>query len=505
MKKQLIVNSASGLTQVIFSSILSFISIPIFIKTLGIEAYGIFAIVSTVGSLNVFSDLGLNKSLIKFISEQGNVPESHIDIIVTLTILFVILLPLTILAIIFDDVILIHLLNIPSTLMNDAKWLYLFLLISNSIVLIGQTFVAVIDARQKIYLTNFIQFLYNIIYWSLILLVLLLGYSLKAVGLMTLLATFLWFVVISITALRVWGKLQIKGIKNNFLRVAKKQLSYGIKIYSAGLVGFFYEPLTKILVANFVGISEAGFFEIALKIKNLLWGVIAKFLYPLFPLLSQLSDKGRIRFVVHNIEQKIFFFITPIIVMVIFCSKSFITLWIGHHIEVISFSVIFVTSIFLIGSITVWPIYQFLIAKNHASKTIVIQIVNVFLNVTVFFASYTWLEYYAIIVGFVAAIISSFAICLYYQKKYLNSLIFDSFAQLLKVIALFCICCSVGYFLNKFLNSDWLIILIIPLTVGITAIIMYRLLGLFCKEDLYKYTGSDNTFAKLCSKILCAQ
>lgn len=377
MKKQLIINSASGITLVIFSAILTFYTIPIFIKTLGSEAYGVFAIVSTIGSLNVFSDLGLNKSLIKFISEQGNATESHIDIIVTLTILFVILLPLTFLAILFDDVILIHLLNIPTTLINDAKWLYLFLLISNSFVLIGQTFVAVIDARQKIYLTNFIQFFYNIIYWGLILLVLLLGHSLKAVGLMILLTTFLWFAVISITAFRVWGKLQIKGIKNNFLRVAKKQLSYGIKIYSAGLVGFFYEPLTKILVANFVGISEVGFFEIALKIKNLLWGLIAKFLYPLFPLLSQLSDKAKIRFVVHNIEQKIFFIITPVIAIIIFCSKPFITLWIGQHNEVISFSVIFITSFFLIGS-TALPIYQFLIAKNHASKTIVIQSSNVF-------------------------------------------------------------------------------------------------------------------------------
>ena len=65
-KKTLINNSLSGLVQLIITALLTFICIPVFINKLGVELYGVFAIVSVIGNLNIFANLGLNTNKIYF-------------------------------------------------------------------------------------------------------------------------------------------------------------------------------------------------------------------------------------------------------------------------------------------------------------------------------------------------------------------------------------------------------------------------------------------------------
>ena len=84
MRKLFIKNSASGLLQLLITATLTFVTIPVFIRKLGADNYGIFSIISIVGSVNVFANLGLNISLIKFLAEQGKSKESDHDIIVTI-------------------------------------------------------------------------------------------------------------------------------------------------------------------------------------------------------------------------------------------------------------------------------------------------------------------------------------------------------------------------------------------------------------------------------------
>ena len=84
MKKILVKNSVFGLGQAVINLLLVFIAIPIFIKMLGSESYGVFALVMVVGNLNSFTNLGLTSALVKFIAEQGRNDESKIDITVNL-------------------------------------------------------------------------------------------------------------------------------------------------------------------------------------------------------------------------------------------------------------------------------------------------------------------------------------------------------------------------------------------------------------------------------------
>ncbi len=97
LKANLLKNSTSGLIQIIIQIAVTFTSIPIFIRLLGTEAYGVYAAVGIVGNLNIFTNLGLNSALIKFIAEQGDTRDTDYDILVSVFLISVILLPLSIL------------------------------------------------------------------------------------------------------------------------------------------------------------------------------------------------------------------------------------------------------------------------------------------------------------------------------------------------------------------------------------------------------------------------
>ena len=131
-----------------------------------------------------------------------------------------------------------------------------------------------LDALQKVYISSVLQLFYNIIYWGLILTALILGFKLPEIGLAVFIAAFIWLITIILSAINEWGALKFKSFNINFKFSAKKQINYGLKIYTSGLENFFYEPLSKILISNFIGVAEVGFYDIALRLRNQLWGLI---------------------------------------------------------------------------------------------------------------------------------------------------------------------------------------------------------------------------------------
>ena len=492
MKNILIKNSLFSVLQAVINIILIFITIPIFIKLLGSELYGIFALIMVIGNLNTFTSLGLTSALVKFIAEQGRTEESNIDIWVNLIIMVGITFPLTLMVIYFDKFILLNILKIPLKYYAESRWLYYWVLWANFFLLIGQTFKSVLDAMQKVYITSLQQIIYNLFYWSFILITLLIGFGLPEIGFCIFISALTWLIITIISTIKVWGSLSLVGFQSNFKKAAKKQLNYGLKIYSGGLISFLFEPLSKILLSNFIGISAVGYYDIAMKLKGQLWGIISKIFYPLFPFISEQKDKTIIRKYVHDLEQKTSLIVVPIIVLSILLMNPFITIWIKTNIEIISITSIYLISFHLIGS-TVIPNYQFLMAKNLAQKTINIQIVGAVSNALFFLISVNYLGYYALIIGNIAGIMSSFILSLYYQKKYLNSLIFDSFSQFLRLCFAFTIIFTSGYIIKYFIgNSPVLSILSISITVMFSTLLTYKVLHLIRQNDIHRYFGTHN-------------
>ena len=238
-KKRLINNSISGVVQLLITALLTFFCIPVFILKLGTELYGVFAIVSVVGNLNVFTNLGLDSSLTKFIAAQGKCSDSNKDILVSFLLTLLAVLPISIICFFFRNFLLTDLLNVPSQYYEQAESLFCCLLISNAIILIGQNFVAVLNSIQRIYITNFVQLIYSIIYWLGIIVLVLLNHNLISIGYIILAAAIVWFVMNLCFTYSFWGKITFGVSFIDFKRHAKKQVQYGSKLYTSGLIAFF--------------------------------------------------------------------------------------------------------------------------------------------------------------------------------------------------------------------------------------------------------------------------
>jgi len=502
MKSILVKNSIYGVGQAIINLLLVFFAIPIFIKVLGAESYGVFSLVMVIGNLNTFTNLGLTSALVKFIAEQGKNEDSKIDINVNLILMIVLILPLTLIIFYFNNFILLYILKIPESLLDEAKRLFFWVLWGNAFILIGQTFKSILDALQKIYISSLLQVIYNIFYWGLILSSLLLGFKLPMIGFSIFIASFVWLIATIIFAYRVWGPISFLSFNERYKNSAIKQLKYGLKIYTSGMIGFFYEPLSKILISNFIGVAQVGFYDIALRLRGQLWGFIGKVFYPLFPFISEQKDKNIIKKYVHDLEQKTFLIVIPVIAIVILVMYPFITLWLGNNIAIISITAIIIINFHLIGSGTVIPIYQFLLAKDLPQKTIILQLSNVFFNALFFMLTVKILGYYALIIGNVMAILSSFILSLYYQKKYLNSLIFDSFSQIFKITFTLIILILIGYAIKYLLNGySILILFIIPFVIFVVTILLYKYLKLININDIHRYFGENNTVSRILANI----
>ena len=186
----------------------------------------------------------------------------------------------------------------------------------------------------------------------------------------------------------------------------------------------------------------------------------------------------------------------------ILCSAPFTKIWMRQNSSnIIIDGIIIITSAYLIASFTIIPFYMYLMIKK-ASITIYIQITNVITNIVVILLIYHLFGFYSVYIASSFAITSSFVLSLYYQKKYLNSLIFDSLNQLLKVIFEFIICFIPGYICTLFINDNLLKLILIPIIVTLISILSIRYLKLLKKEDLQRYLGETTSFYNVGLKIL---
>ncbi len=502
LRSDLTRGSVSGALQVVVATVLVVLAIPLFIKTLGQEAWGVFSVITLVGSANTFANLGLNSALVRFLAEQGKTRESHHDIIVTLLLLVCVTVPMTAIGLIFERFVVLKILNVPPAMIGEALWLYRSMLISNALVLVGQTFTAVLDAQQKVHVTNLCQMVYAVLYWGSILIVVRLWASFDLLALAVLFATVIWFGTVVIGVLKTWGMPVVAGIRADFARLARKQLTYGLQLFSAGLIGFFYEPLIRILIAQFLGMREVGLFEIGLRARNLITGLAFKLLYPLYPFLSSRSDPEGIRSIVHDVEQKSLLLIAPMVSLTIVATTPVIALFFDTNVEVLSVTIIWMVSSYLLFSLSITPFYQFLMAKGHASRTVVVQAVNVIVNTGVFFALLPSMGYFAAVAGNVISNLCTWLLLYWYQHRLLDTGMLDNWKQGGAILFVMGVPAAVGI-LFPLVRPGVLIVTVSALAVGLLTLATYRLVGVISVKDVARYLGDNTPAAKLVSRLLC--
>lgn len=470
------------------TAFLTLLSVPVFIKALGLELYGIFALVSVVGNLNFIINFGLNSALLVYVAKQGKCRESDLDIAITRILFMVMILIVSTIAMLCGNYIIRNVLNVPEEYLSESKSLFYLLILSNAVLLLGQTYTAILDALQKIHITNICQFVYSAVYWIGIIVTVKLGGRLPEVGFMVFSAAIVWFIILFIISRRVWGKLDIGGLLYEFRRVAKKQLSYGTKIYASGLVGFLFEPFSKILLSNFIGLNAVGLYEIGLKVKGQVISVFTKAIYPLLPFIADKVNDVALKEMLVDLSKKILLITIPIALTLAFSFPILVKLWlVVQNAEMAATYVIALTVTVLLFSFPILPTYQYLIASHKADKTIWMQFFSVVFNFVLFICFYKILGLYTIILSNLAGYLVSFLLGSYYQQKYLGANFSANRVYYLKLLGLGVICltsCIGVHFLVRMSLFD---LVIYPVVIVTLSTIYARWQNLITQHDLTRY------------------
>lgn len=498
-KKTLLFNSISGVVQLVITALLTFVAIPVFISKLGLDVYGVFAVVSVIGNLSIFVNLGLNTALTKYIAEQGKGEDSNFDILVSFLINISTIVPISLVIYYFSDFILTDILNVPGLYIEPAKELFGFLLISNALLFIGQSFTSILDALQKMYLTNAAQLIYNIIYWLGLIVIISLGYGLKEVGMVVLASAIIWFLIVFSIFVRSWGKINVYFSATKIGWHVRKQLKYGLKMYTSGLMSFFNEPLFKIIISNMFGVAAVGYYEIAVKVRSQFNGLFIKILSPAFPFMSQQADWGYLAKLIKELTGKVFLLVVPVCAYLILICSDVVAVWLKTDVYLYSIFIIGIVVPYLLFSPTTIPIYYFFTAKSPG-KTILMQSVSVLVSLASIGLFFPFLGIYTIILSNALFYFSSYLLGLYYQYKMLNISYKPHSHSIRNYVLLLGVFVLIGG-IHLFVKNEWLAIALTTLFVFIATIELYKHLGIVTRDDIQRYLPNNSCVIGLFDKL----
>ncbi|WP_099465060.1 MULTISPECIES: oligosaccharide flippase family protein [Parabacteroides] len=487
-KKLLIRNSLSGVLQLFITAVLTFLCVPVLISKLGLEVYGVFAVLSVVSNLGTLADLGMDRALIVYLSNQGKTQESNFDIFVALSIKLTLLCVLIAVLLSIERTVLLSVLNIPIYYYDEAVVFFRCVLFSNAFMILGMSFASVLDSLQKVYINSFTRLIYSIIYWLGLLFVAIKGYGLTGIGVISVIASLLWFVMTVGVAFKLWGTYRINGIKKQWKRIFYKQIIYSSKIFSASVLNLFFEPLSKILISKFIGLNAVALFDVALRIRGQIASLFSKAIYPLGPYIANSKNTRHLYEVVADMTKKIHLVVIPFSLIFIFISKVLIYLWMGEdNLEDLSLFVAVLCGGFLLLVPPTYPIYQYLYTKSLAGKTVWIQCTNVVVNVLVFFCLYNTCGLYTILISNSIAYFCSYLLSDFYLRKYILSELQSEYSFYIKMFLLFVTLLIAGGCIRMLLPFSVVDIVLYPVVLLVIYVVFVRIFKLVVQKDIVRY------------------
>jgi len=502
MRNRAALGAFTGAAQIVLNAGLLLLVVRMIIATLGMEAYGVYALVTAVGALGIFAGFGFNTSLIKYLAEQQDRRAGTYDILAALVIIGGASLVVAAAALVFDEFVLVHVLNISRGLITPGvRFFYGACVGANLLLLLGQVPAAVLDAQQKVYMTNGIQLGTGVLGKGLMILSLAVAPALSWLGWIMLASAAAALILLTLFAVRTWGSFSAPRWPRMIWPTARKHFAYGRAVYATSIVGFFYESVTKVFISHWAGLTEVGYFDLALRIRNPIWAVLERVAYPAMPKIAGTRERDDIRRTVEEAEQKLAMIAVPAGVAAAFMSGPAVALWLGDGLTPVVVSIIFVVSTNLISVLFV-PLYQFLMVKGYPGRALLLQSVNLFVTVAGIAVLVPLFGYYGAMAAYCIAVLGSAGGCMWYQYTLLGSPPFlpGPLRWKLVRVGLALAAANVAVVVAQFRPPVQLALMLGANGAG--TVMLFRRFGVITEADVERYLGRDSRAGTLLGKLL---
>lgn len=287
-------NAAFNVFGFIVPSALSLIALPYIVSKLGVEAYGIYALVASVVGYLSFIDLGLNSASVKYIAESSAARDyEKVNRVVgsTLSVYFFIGCLGLVGVWSLTDWLVFNVFKVSPTLVEPARiafWLGSVSLMTN----IGAgTFSAILEGLQRYDVSNWISVVFTTLDTLLKVGVLFLGGSLVAVMVVTLITSALTIPVYIAVAKRLLPSLRIRPYWDpSFL---KELVDFGGMVLIQRIASRLLFRLDRVLVGAILGPAAVTYYVVPANVLSRVHSVISRLTAVLFPLTSSLNTNER--------------------------------------------------------------------------------------------------------------------------------------------------------------------------------------------------------------------
>jgi O-antigen/teichoic acid export membrane protein len=246
--------------------VVAFLLTPYIVSKLGLQAYGVWALVLVITSYLGLLDFGVGTAFVKYVAEhEARQDYVALNTFVSTGFAFYLAMSSVIIAfaLVFGSVIL-RLLKIPPELM-DSAWFVLvvaatILAFSNAF----SVFQGVITGLQRLDVLNIITLVVSVPDIIGTILFLQLGYGLRGLIVNEVIVFILTTILLVTTAFRLLPGLQLRPVLCTFTSL-RRLVSYGLKVQISQLADLASSQMNKLLIGYFLGLSSVSLYELGSK------------------------------------------------------------------------------------------------------------------------------------------------------------------------------------------------------------------------------------------------
>jgi len=323
---------------------ISLLLVPFTLFKLGVAGYGIWAILSTVINLAWLMDPGLGPAVTKYIAESGGKNDvAEMRRVVDAGAAICLLMASAAVCVVgFSSYFIIHeLFRGPSApAVSDILSLWPLVLLCIATFLILTPFLAIINGRQRMDLTNLLLFTGEILSVSMTVIFLLNGAGVRGL----LLAQLLSGLFILLGSL-VLTKRLLPGITPNPFRckfaTLRKIATFSVPLYAGYVMTTLQGQLERLYLARMVGVIPVGWYDVASQGAAKIKRVPDLLLGPILAAASELearNEREKLEELHVRAHKYLAIVAIPLVVFAVMDAKVLIHLWVGGHLELISFT-----------------------------------------------------------------------------------------------------------------------------------------------------------------------
>lgn len=319
-----------GLLIVIF-----FLLTPFIINSIGKEEFGLWSLVFSILGVFGLLDMGFGTGVVKWVSESkasGDFQKRN-EILSTVLMIYLVLSVIGIGLVTGMSFFFNTLFSIPLSQHEKATGIF-WILAARMLVLYLplSIFRGILFGEQKIYILNFVQSAFSLIYAGMVFFFLEMDYGIVAlawINLAVMLGEHLTYIVFS-QKFCFQLKLSLKLADYKLFKEAASFSFFSFIVQASALILLRADT---ILIKFFMPLSAVAVYAIALKVTEYIHLVIKQFTNVLMPVVAELKDEGnneKIRFLMLNASKFAMAPAVMILVMILLYADESIIFWVGE-------------------------------------------------------------------------------------------------------------------------------------------------------------------------------